>query len=92
MKEGFSTDGTFYVDIDRTLFVYKDLDVEKGEEPSVVPATKMKLQQVKDQGHVIVLTTSRPEENRDEITFQLTKNNIPYTMLVMNVPESNKHL
>ena len=56
---------TYFVDIDGTIFVYRKFETYKETKVEVIKSTKQYLQQVKDEGHMIILTTARPEEMRD---------------------------
>ena len=55
---------TYFCDIDGTIFNYRKFETYKTSEPEVIPSTLEFLNVVKEQGHMIILTTARPEDHR----------------------------
>lgn len=76
---------TFFVDIDGTIFIYRKFETYKTSEAQVIISSKRYLQQVWDEGHMIVLTTARPEDLREHTEYELRKNGIPYHKLIMGI-------
>lgn len=76
---------TFFVDIDGTIFIYRKFKTYKTSEAQVIISSKRYLQQVWDEGHMIVLTTARPEDLREHTEYELRKNGIPYHKLIMGI-------
>ena len=60
---------TYFVDIDGTIFVYRKFETYKETDVEVIKSTKQYLQQVKDNGHMIILTTARPEDSLSALAF-----------------------
>lgn len=83
---------TYFVDIDGTIFQYRKFETYSETEAVVIPSTKRYLQQKRDQGHMIILTTARPEDLRDFTTSELAKNNIPYDRLIMGIERGPRYL
>ena len=83
---------TYFVDIDGTIFVYRKFETYESSEAQVIKSTKQYLQQVKDEGHMIILTTARPENLRDHTVYELSKNNIPYDRLIMGIERGPRYL
>jgi len=83
---------TYFVDIDGTIFVYRKFETYESSEAQVIKSTKQYLQQVKDDGHMIILTTARPEYLRDHTVYELSKNNIPYDRLIMEIERGPRYL
>lgn len=83
---------TYFVDIDGTIFVYRKFETYESSEAQVIKSTKQYLQQVKDDGHMIILTTARPESLRDHTVYELSKNNIPYDRLIMGIERGPRYL
>ena len=83
---------TYFVDIDGTIFVYRKFETYESSEAQVIKSTKQYLQQVKDEGHMIILTTARPEYLRDHTVYELSKNNIPYDRLIMGIERGPRYL
>ena len=83
---------TYFVDIDGTIFVYRKFETYESSEAQVIKSTKQYLQQVKDEGHMIILTTARPESLRDHTVYELSKYNIPYDRLIMGIERGPRYL
>jgi len=83
---------TYFVDIDGTIFVYRKFETYESSEAQVIKSTKQYLQQVKDEGHMIILSTARPENLRDHTVYELSKNNIPYDRLIMGIERGPRYL
>jgi uncharacterized HAD superfamily protein len=83
---------TYFVDIDGTIFVYRKFETYKETKVEVIKTTKQYLQQVKDEGHMIILTTARPEEMRDHTIDELNYTNIPYDRLIMGIERGPRYL
>ena len=83
---------TYFVDIDGTIFVYRKFETYQTTEAEVVLSTKRFLQQKQDEGHMVILTTARPENLRDHTILELQKNNIPYDRLIMGIERGPRYL
>jgi len=83
---------TYFVDIDGTIFVYRKFETYTSTDAQVIPSTKRYLQQARDGGHMIILTTARPEELRDHTVHELNVNNIPYDRLIMGIERGPRYL
>lgn len=83
---------TYFVDIDGTIFVYRKFETYKSSEAEVIPSSKRFLQLRRDEGHMIILTTARPEDLREHTEYELSKNNIPYDRLIMGIERGPRYL
>jgi uncharacterized HAD superfamily protein len=83
---------TYFVDIDGTIFIYRKFETYKSSEAEVIKSSKQFLQNVWDEGHMIVLTTARPEELREHTIMELTKNGIPFNQLVMGIERGPRYI
>ena len=83
---------TIFCDIDGTLFKYRKFESYKTSEAEVLKGTVDKLQDWKNQGHMILLTTARPEDLRQHTIYELNKNNINYDMLIMGIERGPRFL
>jgi len=83
---------TYFVDIDGTIFEYRKFETYESTEAKVVYSMKRYLQTAYDDGHMIVLTTARPESLRTHTLHELRKNNIPYHKLVMGLERGTRYL
>lgn len=84
---------TFFLDIDGTL-IYQDpvnpLDLDETNTEDL-PGTE-KVREWYDLGHVIILTTARPEEYRSLTESQLKQLDIPFDQLVMGIGRNTRIL
>tara|TARA_B100000497_G_C7524867_1_gene318712 strand:- start:380 stop:724 length:345 start_codon:yes stop_codon:yes gene_type:complete len=83
---------TYFVDIDGTIFVYRKFESYETSDAQVIKSTKQYLQNAKDKGHMIILTTARPEGLRDHTLFELRKANIPFDRLIMGIERGPRYL
>ena len=83
---------TYFVDIDGTIFVYRKFETYKSTDAEVIKESKQYLQQVKDRGHMIILTTARPEDMREHTIKELNINGIPYDRLIMGIERGPRYL
>ena len=83
---------TYFVDIDGTIFFYRKFETYKSSPAQVIVESKNFLQQARDAGHTIVLTTARPEELREHTVYELALNNIPYDQLVMGIARGPRYV
>ena len=75
---------TFFCDIDGTLIVYRKFG-NYHEPPEATPGAVEKITEWRNEGHMIVLTTARPEEMRYHTVKELAELNIPWDRLVMGI-------
>ncbi len=83
---------TYFVDIDGTIFVYRKFETYKETDAEVIKSSKQFLQKVKNDGHMVILTTARPEDLRNHTIYELNKNNIPYDRLIMGIERGPRYL
>ena len=85
---------TYFVDIDGTIFIYRKFETYETSEAQVIKSTKQYLQQVNDEGHMIILTTARPDTKfmRAQTQFELIQGNIPYDRLIMGIERGPRYL
>ena len=83
---------TYFVDIDGTIFKYRKFETYETSKAVVIRSSKQYLQQVKDEGHMIILTTARPEDLRKHTLHELHLNNIPFDRLIMGIERGPRYL
>jgi len=83
---------TYFVDIDGTIFVYRKFEDYTSVPAVAIKSTKQYLQKVRDEGHMIILTTARPDYLRTHTIYELGKNNIPYNRLIMGIERGPRYL
>lgn len=83
---------TYFCDIDGTIFKYRKFETYKSSPAELTPGSLEKLNEIKRAGHMIVLTTARPEDLREHTVLELTTNGVPYDKLVMGLARGPRHL
>ena len=83
---------TVFVDLDGTLLTNTShLSPPFIGEGIPLPNNIEVLQKIKNQkGSVVIITTSRPEKYREITILELNTNNIPYDILIMGLPHSQR--
>lgn len=76
---------TIFCDIDGTLFKYRKFETYETSSPEVLPDVKEKIDQWKNEGHMIILTTARPEYLREHTEKELNQNKLNYDRLIMEI-------
>ena len=82
---------TFFCDIDGTLIVYRKFG-DYHKPPVATPGAVEKITGWRNEGHMIVLTTARPEEMRYSTVMELAELNIPWDRLVMGIERGPRFL
>jgi hypothetical protein len=83
---------TIFCDIDGTLFKYRKFETYKTSEPELLPGVKDKLVQWCNEGHMIILTTARPECLREHTEAELAIHALPYRELIMGIERGPRFL
>ena len=83
---------TVFCDIDGTLLKYRAWGEYSLRDSKPTPGSVSKLQEWCERGHIIILTTARPEEMRNLTIQELMSNGIPFDQLVMGVGRGVRHL
>ena len=83
---------TYFVDIDGTIFKYRKFETYENSKAEVIKSSKQYLQQVQDEGHMIILTTARPEDLRNHTLYELHRNDIPFDRLIMGIERGPRYL
>lgn len=83
---------TIFCDIDGTLFEYRKFETYKTSDPVLLSKVDKKLKQWFMEGHMIILTTARPENLREHTIMELEKHNLPYHRLIMEIERGPRYL
>ena len=83
---------TYFFDIDGTIFKYRQFEKYSEEKARLTPSAFDKLIEIKNSGHMIILTTARPEDLRGFTIRELGEYNIPYDQLIMGLARGTRHL
>ena len=83
---------TIFCDIDGTIFKYRQFNDYASEPAVLTPGACVRMQGWKAQGHMIVLTTARPESLRDHTVQELRVNGVPWDRLIMGIERGPRYL
>lgn len=83
---------TIFCDIDGTLFKYRKFETYKTSDPELLDGVKDKLVQWCNEGHMIILTTARPEYLREHTEKELALHALPYHRLIMEIERGPRFL
>ena len=83
---------TYFVDIDGTILKYRKFETYESSKAEPIDSTVEYLNRVSEEGHMIVLTTARPEYLRDHTVVELHENYIPYDRLIMGIERGPRYL
>jgi len=83
---------TIFCDIDGTLFKYRKFETYETSEPELLSGVKEKLDQWYTSGHMIILTTARPEWLRDHTVKELKLHDLPWSRLIMEIERGPRFL
>lgn len=83
---------TYFIDIDGTILKYRNFGEYDVIAAEPTPGAVEKLNEIHAAGHMIVLTTARPEDRREITLRELAENKVPYDRLVMGLARGRRHL
>ena len=83
---------TYFVDIDGTLLKYRKFETYETSKAEPIESTIEYLNKASKEGHMIILTTARPEYLRDHTVVELHENYIPYDRLIMGIERGPRYL
>ena len=83
---------TYFVDIDGTIFKYRKFETYESSDAEVVQSTYDYLIEQRNAGHMIILTTARPEYLRKHTMKELVSNGIPFDKLLMGIERGPRYL
>ena len=83
---------TYFCDIDGTVFRYRKFETYRDTPAELTPGSLEKLQEIRAEGHMIVLTTARPESLRNHTEKELWNAGVPYDRLIMEIGRGPRHL
>ena len=83
---------TYFVDIDGTIFKYRKFETYETTKAEGIKSTIDYLDQAASEGHMIILTTARPEYLRTHTEIELHENYVPYDRLIMGIERGPRYL
>lgn len=83
---------TIFCDIDGTIFMYRKFETYTQTKPEVIPSTLEYLKEQSSLGHMIVLTTARPQYLEIHTIKELIEAEVPYDKLIMGIERGPRYL
>lgn len=83
---------TLFVDIDGTIFKYRKFETYQSSKAEIVQSTLDWLISKSCEGHLIILTTARPDWLRDHTINELKENDVPWNRLIMGIERGPRYL
>ena len=83
---------TIFCDIDGTLFKYRKFETYETSDPELLDGVKEKLDQWQEEGHMIILTTARPEWLREHTIKELKLHDLSWDRLIMEIERGPRFL
>ena len=83
---------TYFVDIDGTILKYRKFETYENTKAEPIPSTVDYLKSAKEEGHMIVLTTARPEWLYNHTVKELVSNDVPFDKLIMGIERGPRYL
>lgn len=83
---------TIFCDIDGTLFKYRKFETYETSTPELLSGVREKMIEWNNNGHMIILTTARPEYLREHTEKELELHSIPYHRLIMEIERGPRFL
>ena len=83
---------TIFCDIDGTIFKYRKFETYTTTDAEPITQTIEYLQKQKEDGHMIILTTARPESMLEHTRKELDNNKVPYDRLVLGIERGPRFL
>lgn len=83
---------TYFCDIDGTILKYRKFETYESSKAEGIKSTIDYLNRISEEGHMIILTTARPEYLRDHTVVELHENYVPYDRLIMGIERGPRYL
>ena len=83
---------TIFCDIDGTIFKYRKFETYETSKPEIIPSTFKYLKEQYDAGHMIILTTARPQYLEVHTIKELIESQVPYHKLIMGIERGPRYL
>ena len=83
---------TYFVDVDGTIFRYRKFETYKTSKSEVIQSTLDFLNDKSNNGHMIILTTARPESLREHTIKELKESKVPWSRLEMGIERGPRYL
>jgi hypothetical protein len=83
---------TYFCDIDGTIFKYRKFETYESTKAEGIENTINYLDTAANAGHMIILTSARPEYLRMHTELELYENEVPYHRLILGIERGTRYL
>lgn len=83
---------TIFCDIDGTIFKYRKFGTYEETIPEIIPTTLKFLEEERNKGSFIVLTTARPEMLYSHTMKELIRMKVPFDRLICGIGRGVRYL
>tara|TARA_B100000497_G_C7260904_1_gene184801 strand:- start:158 stop:496 length:339 start_codon:yes stop_codon:yes gene_type:complete len=83
---------TYFVDIDGTILKYRKFETYENTKAEPIHSTVEYLKSAKEEGHMIILTTARPDWLYVHTVNELKTNDVPFDRLIMGIERGPRYL
>jgi len=83
---------TIFCDIDGTIFKYRKFETYKSSQPELLPKVREQITKWRKDGHMVILTTARPDDLYVHTLKELSNNGIEFDKLVMGIERGPRYV
>jgi uncharacterized HAD superfamily protein len=83
---------TIFCDIDGTIFKYRKFETYMTSEPELLPKVQEQITKWRSEGHMVILTTARPEYLYSHTLKELVNNGIEFDKLIMGIERGPRYV
>jgi hypothetical protein len=83
---------TIFCDIDGTIFKYRKFETYMTSEPELLPKVQEQITKWRSEGHMVILTTARPQYLYSHTIKELVNNGIEFDKLIMGIERGPRYV
>jgi hypothetical protein len=83
---------TIFCDIDGTIFKYRKFETYMTSEPELLPKVQEQITKWRSEGHMVILTTARPQYLYSHTLKELVSNGIEFDILIMGIERGPRYV
>ena len=83
---------TYFIDIDGTIFKYRKFETMSATPAELTPNIKDWIHMLRDNKHMIVITSARPEYLYKFTVDELVKFDIPYDRIILGIERGSRYI
>jgi uncharacterized HAD superfamily protein len=83
---------TYFIDIDGTIFKYRKFDTMRKVKAELNPNMEEFINMLKDNHHMVIITSARPEYLYQFTVDELVENNIPYDRIILGIERGPRYI